>query len=358
MSLFSFWLEIVEQNDEAVDRMAGCSLGKDYQVRKMHQLQCGSKYLVFCGFVNCPFVYSFLNLAASMRWRSSLCSWRLVLCWSSVTWCTRSLRWRVNVSRVNNLVTLMQSCGRRLEKPNNRRLVNRNSQTGTTTFLRLVCDVSAVSRKMYTTIQRRQLAHKRGGSPVVQLCPAHSSKKFFRNISKTRWLFSVSVFLFRPTVYMHQLSVETFERLILKSEPGVRAIIILVDHESRDKLLQTFATTILPYSRWVTVEVVLRENSPRVRDLGLFRSKLQRNCRKRHALCGRILILMAIWLRRLALHLLFRSAAFTFSFLQLEHYLGWYRHLLEETLDFKRDLGKINLKNCVGTVLAINGPRK
>lgn len=153
------------------------------------------------------------------------------------------------MSRVNNLVTLMQSCGRRLEKPNNRRLVNRNSQTGTTTFLRLVCDVSAVSRKMYTTIQRRQLAHKRGGSPVVQLCPAHSSKKFFRNISKTRWLFSVSVFLFRPTVYMHQLSVETFERLILKSEPGVRAIIILVDHESRDKLLQTFATTILPYSR-------------------------------------------------------------------------------------------------------------
>lgn len=50
---------------------------------------------------------------------------------------------------------------------------------------------------------------------------------------------------------MHQLTSETFERLILKSEPGVRAIVILVDQESRSKLLQTFATVVLPYSRWV-----------------------------------------------------------------------------------------------------------
>ena len=56
--------------------------------------------------------------------------------------------------------------------------------------------------------------------------------------------------------------------------------------------------------------------------------------------------------------IVYRSEAFTFSFLQLEHYLGWYRHLLEGALDFQRDLGNINLKNCIGTVLAINGPRK
>ena len=56
-------------------------------------------------------------------------------------------------------------------------------------------------------------------------------------------------FTFRPTVYMHQLTPETFEKLILKSEPGVRALVILVDHESRDKLLQAYATVVLPYSR-------------------------------------------------------------------------------------------------------------
>ena len=38
--------------------------------------------------------------------------------------------------------------------------------------------------------------------------------------------------------------------------------------------------------------------------------------------------------------------------------MGWYKHLLEETLDFRRDLTNINIKNCVGTVLAINGYRK
>ncbi len=38
--------------------------------------------------------------------------------------------------------------------------------------------------------------------------------------------------------------------------------------------------------------------------------------------------------------------------------MGWFRHLLEETLDFQRDLTKINAKNCIGTVLALNGPRK
>ena len=55
---------------------------------------------------------------------------------------------------------------------------------------------------------------------------------------------------------------------------------------------------------------------------------------------------------------IFRGEAFKFAFLQLEHYLPWYRSLLEETLDFKRDLSGINMKNCIGTVLSINGPRK
>ena len=39
--------------------------------------------------------------------------------------------------------------------------------------------------------------------------------------------------------------------------------------------------------------------------------------------------------------------------------MPWYRELLEQTLgDSERNLQAINIKNCIGTVLAINGPRK
>ena len=50
--------------------------------------------------------------------------------------------------------------------------------------------------------------------------------------------------------------------------------------------------------------------------------------------------------------------AFTFSFLQLEKHMNWYRFLLEETLDFKIQLNNININNCIGTVLSLNGLRR
>jgi len=53
----------------------------------------------------------------------------------------------------------------------------------------------------------------------------------------------------------------------------------------------------------------------------------------------------------------YRSDAFVFSFVMLEQYLPWFRELLESTVDFRRSLTSINQKNCVGTVLAVNGPR-
>ena len=62
---------------------------------------------------------------------------------------------------------------------------------------------------------------------------------------------------------------------------------------------------------------------------------------------------------------LFRSSAFKVAFVQLEEYLPWYRSLLEATIgllensdEAKHDLTHINLRNCLGTVLAINGQRK
>jgi len=42
----------------------------------------------------------------------------------------------------------------------------------------------------------------------------------------------------------------------------------------------------------------------------------------------------------------------------LEQYLPWFQQLLESTIDFRRSLTSINQKNCVGTVLAVNGPRQ
>ena len=47
----------------------------------------------------------------------------------------------------------------------------------------------------------------------------------------------------------------------------------------------------------------------------------------------------------------------TFAFLQLEYNIKWYRTLLEESIEGVK-LENINIKNCVGTVLAINGFRK
>ena len=55
--------------------------------------------------------------------------------------------------------------------------------------------------------------------------------------------------------------------------------------------------------------------------------------------------------------LLFRYSALTFAFLQLEYNIQWYRSLLETSID-NVNLQNINIKNCVGTVLALNGYRK
>ena len=37
--------------------------------------------------------------------------------------------------------------------------------------------------------------------------------------------------------------------------------------------------------------------------------------------------------------------------------MGWYRHLLEESTDRKIDRNNMKIKNCLGTVLGINGHR-
>lgn len=46
-----------------------------------------------------------------------------------------------------------------------------------------------------------------------------------------------------------------------------------------------------------------------------------------------------------------------FSMLLLEKNLEWYRKILSQTLSERRTLN-INPKNCIGTVLSLNGHRK
>ena len=52
-----------------------------------------------------------------------------------------------------------------------------------------------------------------------------------------------------PTVNMSPLTAETFNSVVMLVPPGVRTIVILVDQESRSKLLQDFAKAVHPYSR-------------------------------------------------------------------------------------------------------------
>lgn len=44
--------------------------------------------------------------------------------------------------------------------------------------------------------------------------------------------------------------------------------------------------------------------------------------------------------------------------MQLEYSIKWYQKLLETSVGNTKSLDKINIKNCIGTVLAINGYRK
>lgn len=46
-----------------------------------------------------------------------------------------------------------------------------------------------------------------------------------------------------------------------------------------------------------------------------------------------------------------------FSYLMLEKNLEWYRKILQQTLGEDRELN-INPKNCIGTVISLNGFRK
>ncbi|OQR69755.1 dnaJsubfamily C member 16-like [Tropilaelaps mercedesae] len=101
---------------------------------------------------------------------------------------------------------------------------------------------------------------------------------------------------------IHELRGETYNGLVRLLKPGCRTVVLLVDAESKPKLLPQFFKAVFPYRKNKTL---------------------------------------------------------MFAFMMLEKNLEWYRRLLLQTLgeSSHRPLN-INPKNCIGTVLSLNGHRK
>ncbi|XP_043787548.1 dnaJ homolog subfamily C member 16 [Apis laboriosa] len=104
----------------------------------------------------------------------------------------------------------------------------------------------------------------------------------------------------QPQLRLHELRAEKYNGLVRLLKPGCRTIILLVDDQSRLKLLPAFHKAVWPYRKNKTL---------------------------------------------------------MFGHLSLERGLEWYKKLLSLTLPEQKELN-INAKNCVGTVLSLNGHRK
>ncbi|XP_075584769.1 dnaJ homolog subfamily C member 16 l(3)80Fg isoform X2 [Dermatophagoides farinae] len=99
---------------------------------------------------------------------------------------------------------------------------------------------------------------------------------------------------------IHELRGETYNGMIRLLKPGCRTIVLLCDNSSKSKLLPQFYKAVYPYRKNKTL---------------------------------------------------------MFAFLLVEKNIDWYKKLLLQTLGGERELN-INPKNCIGTVISINGFRK
>ncbi|XP_015179944.1 PREDICTED: dnaJ homolog subfamily C member 16 isoform X1 [Polistes dominula] len=104
----------------------------------------------------------------------------------------------------------------------------------------------------------------------------------------------------QPQLRLHELRAEKYNGLVRLLKPGCRTIILLVDSQSRLKLLPAFHKAVWPYRKNKTL---------------------------------------------------------MFGHMSLEKGLDWYKKLLSLTLPEQKELN-INARNCVGTVLSLNGHRK
>ncbi|ESO05876.1 hypothetical protein HELRODRAFT_159956 [Helobdella robusta] len=107
----------------------------------------------------------------------------------------------------------------------------------------------------------------------------------------------------RPTIYIYLLGSENYHQLLVESASNMRLILLLVDKNSKDRLVQYFGSYLQPYAR---------------------------------------------------------SSAFRFAILDLNNYFGWYKQLLDITMRvsehynmLKRNMNNINVKNCLGQLVFI-----
>lgn len=96
-----------------------------------------------------------------------------------------------------------------------------------------------------------------------------------------------------------ELKAETYNGMVRLLKPGYRSIIVLTDQQTKEKLIANFKNAVWPYRRNKTL---------------------------------------------------------LFGYLCLDKNLAWYKMLLEQILDCENL--KVNKKNCIGTVLSLNGFKK
>jgi len=103
-----------------------------------------------------------------------------------------------------------------------------------------------------------------------------------------------------PELKVHELRAETYNGMVRLLKPGCRTVVLIVDRESKEKLVPKFYKLAWPYRRNKTL---------------------------------------------------------MFGFLYIEKGLPWFKKILNLTLPEPRDIN-INPKNCIGTVLSLNGHRR
>ncbi|XP_066140004.1 dnaJ homolog subfamily C member 16 [Euwallacea fornicatus] len=105
---------------------------------------------------------------------------------------------------------------------------------------------------------------------------------------------------YQPELKLHELRSEKYNGLVRLLKPGCRTILLILDMQSRQQLVPPFHRAVWPYRKNKTLN---------------------------------------------------------FAFMYIERGLSWYKELLQLSLFEERNLN-INPRNCVGTVLSLNGHRK
>lgn len=123
-----------------------------------------------------------------------------------------------------------------------------------------------------------------------------------------------------PELKLHELRAEKYNGLVRLLKPGCRTIVLLTDLQSRPKLIPAYHAAVWPYRKY--------DFSKYFNYCNLINSNFY---------C--------------------RNKTLMFSHMLIEKGLNWYSELLRLSLSESRDLN-INPRNCIGTVIALNGHRK